>query len=198
MIKDHDRSGFFGGSDCKYVLASNRNTKSWKNWWDEKLGLTEHEQFETMYTRAGNLYEHSILKAVDPEVITDGQIIYDKYLLRVNYDGWNDGIIYECKTHNAKKDFKMTNDYYGQCQVEMFVYQKMHDKWFLPPMKKLVLVSYPLFDDEYDVEEDEIEIVESRIRTEEVKYNKDWVQTEYIPKVKELSRALKKGKFPTV
>lgn len=194
MIHDYDRSGYFGGSDCRYVLAKNRNTKSWKAWWDEKLGITESERYETIYTRAGNLYEHDILKAVDENVRCDGQIIHEKYKLRVNYDGWNDGIIYECKTHNMAKPFNFSKDYFGQCQVEMFVYKEMHKQWFLPPFKKLVLVVYPLYDDEY--EPDEITIYEDRITTREVEYDKDWIKTEYLPKVKELARALKKGKFP--
>ena len=198
MIHDYDRSGYFGGSDSRYVLAKNRNTASFMEWWDVKLGISPHTPFETRYTRAGNLYEPHILEAVDPDVVRDGQIIYEKYLLRINYDGWNDGTIYEVKTHQAKKDFKVTKDYYAQCQAEMFVYKKMHNKWFLPPFKRLVLVSYPLYEDEYDVEDGEIEIVPSRICTQEVKYDKDWVQAEYIPKVKELSRALKKGKYPPV
>lgn len=196
MLQDFDRSGYFGGSDCKHVMAKNRNTKTWKSWWDIKLGITQADQIGTVYTRAGNLYEHSILKTLDEDMTLDGQIIYEKYLLRINYDGYKDGVIYECKTHRAKNEFKVSKEYWMQCQVEMFVYKELAYKWFLPDFEKLILVNYPLHDDEYNVEEDEIEIVPGRIQTQEIEYDKDWVKAEYLPRVKELGRYLKKGKSP--
>lgn len=196
MLQDFDRSGYFGGSDSKHIMAKNRNTKTWNKWWNIKTGKEQADQIGTVYTRAGNLYEHAILQTIDEDMTLDGQIIYEKYKLRINYDGYKDGIIYECKTHRAKNEFRVTKEYWMQCQVEMFVYQKLSSEWFLPDFNGLVLVSYPLYDDEYVDTEEEVEINEGRIQLQEVQYDKDWIKTEYLPRVKELARALKKGKRP--
>ena len=69
MIENLDRSGWFGASDTKYIMKANHNTKTWKNWWDEKLGLIESDSSGNIYTRAGNIYEHPIIEAVDDGII---------------------------------------------------------------------------------------------------------------------------------
>ena len=194
MIENLDRSGYFGASDTKYVMAKNRSTKTWKQWWDVKLGLMEHEQWDSVYTRAGNLYEHAILTAINEDIETDGQIIHTKYPIRVNYDGWLDGTIYEVKTHKAENEFKLSQYYIWQCQVEMYVYQEMCDQYFLPPFKGLHLVSYGLNPDEYEVDEPEVD--PNRIVYHPIEYDKAFIKGEYIPRIKELTRALKKGKCP--
>ncbi len=194
MIKSTDRSGYFGASDCKFVMAKNRNTKSWKQWWSVKLGDMEPVQLGGQFIEAGNKYEHPILESIADDMVMDGQIIYEKYLIRVNYDGYRDGIIYEIKTHSNDKEFDLNKSYWMQCQVEMFVYQTMYEKWFLPPFKQLYLVSYGLNPDEYGVNYDKVEIDANRLRYHPVEYDKSWIKTEYLPAVKELSRALKKGK----
>lgn len=127
----------------------------------------------------------------------DGQIVMEKYLLRVNYDGYCDSIIYEVKTHKGDKEFQLIPAYWQQAQVEMYVYQTMYKKWFLPEFKKLYVVSYALYPDEYYLEDNEIEIDPDRIIMHEVEYDKAWVKGEYLPKLKELARALKKRKDPS-
>ena len=196
MIQNFDRSGYIGASDSKYVMAKNRNTKTWDKWWKTKTGEIPSDLTGNVYTRAGTLYEHAILKVIDEDMTLDGQIIYEKYKLRVNYDGYKDGVIYEVKTHRAKNEFKITNDYWMQCQVEMFVYMTLCSEWFLPDFKGLVLVSYPLHDNEYVDSEEDVEVYEGRIQLQEVAYDKDWIKGEYLPRVKELARALMKGKRP--
>lgn len=195
MIHSTDRSGAFGASDTKYVMSKNRNTKTWKSWWDTKLGKAENT-FGSIYTEAGNKYEHPILKAINEDMMLDGQIIHHRYLLRVNYDGFIDGTIYEVKTHKADKAFEISTAYWQQAQVEMFVYQEKSKEWFLPPFKELYIVSYGLNEDEYYLDWDEIEVDPDRIIYHPVAYDKAWIKGEYIPKVRELARALKKGKFP--
>lgn len=195
MIHDTDRSGYFGGSDCRFIMAANRNTKTWKHWWSTKLGEVEPDFQGSIYTRAGNLYEHGILETIDPEMTLDGQIIYEKYLLRVNYDGYKDGVIYEVKTHKSEKNFEIIPAYWQQCQVEMFVYKTLAKQWFLPEFKELYLASYALYPDEYYSEPDEVEIDPDRIILHPVRYDKAWIKGEYIPKVRELSKALKKHKM---
>lgn len=196
MIHEYDRSGWFGGSDCRYVMAKNRNTQTWKRWWDMKLGHIEGNMIDNIYTRAGNLYEHPILYSIHPDMTVDGQILMEKYRLRVNYDGWHDGVIYEVKTHKSEKPFEISTAYWQQCQVEMFVYRSMSEQWFLPPLKELYLVSYALAPDEYYVEDGEVEIDENRIIFHKVKYEKSFIKGEYLPQVRELAKAMKKGKFP--
>lgn len=195
MIHSTDRSGAFGASDTKYVMSKNRNTKTWKSWWDIKLGKAENT-FGSIYTEAGNKYEHPILKAINEDMMLDGQIIHHRYLLRVNYDGFIDGTIYEVKTHKADKAFEISTAYWQQAQVEMFVYQEKSKEWFLPPFRELYIVSYGLNEDEYYLDWDEIEVDPDRIIYHPVAYDKAWIKGEYIPKVRELARALKKGKFP--
>ena len=196
MIQDLDRSGWFGASDTKFVMAENRNTKTWLRWWETKLGKAESAFTGSIYTRAGNLYEHHILEAIDPDMRMDGQIIIDKYLLRVNYDGYKDGVIYEVKTHKNTKPFEIIPAYLWQAQVEMYCYKEKYKEWFLPEFKKLYIVSYALAADEYYCEDDEIEIDPDRIVRHEIKYDKHWIKAEYLPRLKELSRALRKGRSP--
>jgi hypothetical protein len=196
MIKDMDRSGWFGASDTRFVMMKNRHTKSWKEFWEVKLAHLHADPINTIYTHAGTIYEHHILRAIDKDIEFDGQLKYEKYLIRINYDGWKNGTIYEVKTHKAEKPFEISANYWQQCQVEMFVYQKMAEEAGLPKFNKLWLVSYGLFPDEYYLDELEIEIDTSRIMFHPVVYDKGWVKTYYVPRVKELSRALRRGKFP--
>ena len=196
MIHSQDRSGYFGASDSRYIMTDNRQTKTWKSWWSTKLGEIEPEFKGSIYTRAGDIYEHHILDAIDPGITKDGQIIIEKYLIRVNYDGYKDGTIYEIKTHKNDKPFEITTSYWQQCQVEMFVYQQMSKQWFLPDFKELYLASYALAPDEYYCNEDEVEVDPNRIILHPVKFDKHFIKGEYLPRVKELARALRKRKFP--
>ena len=191
-----------GASDTKFVMSNNWDSATWKQFWNTKVGGNNPNRFESIYTRAGNLYEHKILNAIDENIEMDGQIILEKHLIRVNYDGWlrtEDGtIIYEIKTHKAEKDFEISNAYWQQCQVEMFVFQEMHNKWFLPPLKELYLVSYALNPIDYGLSEDEIVIDTDRIVYHKVKYDKSFIKGEYLPRVKQLAKALRKGKYPSM
>ena len=186
-----------GASDSKFIMAENRSTKTWKQWWDVKLGEAESGFTGSIYTRAGNLFEHEILDTIDPEITTDGQILLDRYLLRVNYDGYKDGTIFEVKTHKNEKTFEIIPAYWMQCQVEMYVYQKMSEQWFLPDFDKLYIASYALRPDEYYLERDEVTVDPERIILHPVKYDKAWIKGNYLPRLKELARALKKRKSPT-
>ena len=193
-----DRSGYFGASDTKFIMNDNHQSKTWKEWWSVKLGSRETSFSGSIYTRAGNLWEHPILLAVDPGMILDGQIIHDKYLLRVNYDGFKDGIIREIKTHKyyADNPYSIPEEHWQQVQVEMYVYQEKYKQWFLPPFEGLEIISYALHPDEYYLEPDEIVIDPERIIHHPVKYDKHWIKAEYLPRLKECSRSLKKGKYP--
>ena len=202
MIHSQDRSGYFGASDTCYVLRDNHQTVSWKKFWNEKLGGISQSNL-SFAMKCGNAYEHAILDAIDPNIEKDGQIIIQDKLIRVNYDGYKDGIIYEAKTKFRGEDgaYKMTIDHWRQCQVEMYVYQEMCDQWFLPPFKKLYLVSYSLYETDRQKVSDGLEITAddidpNRINMEEVKYDKKFINKEYLKRVERLAKALRKGKFP--
>ena len=194
MISNTDRSGVFGASDTRYVMAKNRESKSWKQWWDTKIGLMESKQLGGAYIRAGNIYEHKILEAINEKMDMDGQISYGKYLLRVNYDGYMEGVIYEVKTHKAENEFKISRAYWLQAQVEAFLYQEMAEQYFLPPFKKIYIASYPLYPDEYDATFESATVDPNRISYHEIKYDPSWIKGEYLPNIKELARKLKKAR----
>ena len=187
-----------GASDTKFIMNDNHQSKTWKEFWSVKMGARESSFSGSIYTRAGNLWEHPILLAVDPGMILDGQIIHNKYLLRVNYDGFKDGIIRECKTHKyyADKPYTIPEEHWQQTQVEMYVYREKYKQWFLPPFEGLEIISYALYPDEYYLEPDEIVIDPDRIIHHPVKPDLHWIKSEYLPRLKICARALRKGRFP--
>ncbi len=191
MISNMDRSGWFGASDSAKVVAKNRKAKSWLAWWEVKMGLHDSEFTGSKYTEAGNKYEHHILTAISDKIEMDGQIKIEKLLLRVNYDGWHNGTIYEVKTHRSDKTFEVSKAYYQQAQVEMYAYKETYDDF-----KKLYIVSYPLYPDEYYTDAEDIQVDIQRMKFTEVKYDKTFIKSEYLPNLKELARCLRKEKFP--
>lgn len=184
MITNHDRSGWFGASDTRFVVAKNRDTKSWLNWWSVKLGLQEQPELRSEAIAAGTAWEHKILDAVNPAIRKDHQICIEKYRLRVNYDGDLNGTIYEVKTHNFLKEFAVTRPYWTQAQVEMFAMKT----------DKLYIVAYGLIAEEYKDYSGKVD--DGRLDYFKVEYDRGWIQNEYLPNLKELCRALRKGRFP--
>ncbi len=184
MIHNPDRSGWFGASDTNFVVTKNRDTKSFYYWWLEKLDLHKNE-FTSKAMAAGTAWEHKILDAVDPTIRKDHQIIIEKYRLRVNYDGDKNGTIYEVKTHSQDKEFKVTTRYWRQAQVEMYAMKTTN----------LYIVAYGLIPEEYD--NYFLPVDDKRIKFYRIEYDKGWIQNEYLPRLKELCRALRKGRFPT-
>lgn len=195
MISNQDRSGYFGASDTSMIVARNRETKSFKQWWSVKMGDMENVFKGNINTEMGNKYEHPILLALNDKMNTDRQIIIEKIKLRVNYDGDFDGIIYEVKTHKNTNEFVVTDRYRKQCQTEMFAYKQMQEELGLPPFKKLYIASYGLNPDEYNLKSD-VEIDPNRIMLHEIKYDKTFVKVDLLPNLKQLTRFLKRGKFP--
>lgn len=202
MIESYDRRYWFGASDTKQIMSDNHDTKTWMTWWNVKCGFEENPFKGNIYTEAGNLYEHPILKAVDEDMTLDGQLFLPKYRLRVNYDGYKDGCIYECKTHRGDKELLIDekHPYWRQCQVEMFCYQKCIQNETLPPALPdivtekgkpyMYLVSYGLMPDEYY--QGTAEVDPKRIRYQKIRYSKSWIKSEYLPRLKRLSKRLNK------
>ena len=86
MIHDFDRSGYIGSSDVRYVLGRWQGA-AFERWWLEKLGVRK-DHFANRFTRAGNAWEHPILRSLRiPGMVLDGQFHREDWLLRVNLDG---------------------------------------------------------------------------------------------------------------
>lgn len=188
MIQNTDRSGYFGASDTRYVVARNRETKSWKQWWSVKLGAVSSFT-GNRYTEAGNTYEHSILHTISDRINYDRQIINERLLLRVNYDGDLDGTIYEVKTHRAEKEFEVTKPYWQQAQTEMYAYKLMQEELELPEFNKLWIVSYGLYPDDYTAHQ---AVDPNRVAFHPIVYDKAFIKGELLPNLKSLSKKLRK------
>ena len=148
MLHNFDRRYWIGGSDIdKFVMAKNQQTKAWQKWWAEKCGLTESDHFVTQAMKTGTMLEHSILKSWDENVVWDGQILYPNLMLRINYDGWSDGIIYEVKCHRQGNEFSW-DKYRGQVITQAWVYEKMSEELQLPPFKEIIILEYPFTPEE--------------------------------------------------
>jgi hypothetical protein len=182
MISSHDRSYYIGASDTSYVVG-NWNTKTFDKWYATKLGLYS-SNFTNDAMMAGTYYEHRILDALNIwDLETDKQIICGR--LRVNLDGNTSDTIYEVKTHNVNKEFKVSKAYRYQVNVEMYAFD----------FRKAYIVAYGLEEKDYinyyrDIDRD-------RISFHEVKYDNDFIEQEYLPKLEYLSKCLDKGVYPT-
>ena len=163
------------------MVVGNWNTKTFENWWLEKLGLRKNE-LKTEAMQTGTNYEHKILKALEIESLEmDKQIIIDR--LRVNLDGNTDTCIYEVKTHNIDKEFKVSKQYWRQAQVEMYA-SKIH---------KLFIVAYALEENDYKNFFNGID--KERMQLIEVEYDENFIQEEYLPKIEILSKCFLFFKF---
>ena len=181
MIQSQDRSGYFGASDTSMVVG-NWKTKTFEKWWLEKLGLNKNN-ITTEAMKAGNNYEHKILEALEIQGLEmDKQIIKDK--LRVNLDGNTNTCIYEVKTHKEDKEFKVSKQYWRQAQVEMYA----------SAIYNLYIVAYGLNENDYNNYFNKID--KQKIQMIKVDYDKDFVENEYLPKLKVLSNCLKEGVYP--
>lgn len=181
MIQSQDRSGYIGASDTSIVVG-NWNTKTFENWWLEKLGIHK-SNISNEAIKAGNNYEHKILDALEIEGLEkDKQIIKDR--LRVNLDGNTNTCIYEVKTHNLEKEFKVSKQYWRQAQVEMYA-SNIHE---------LYIVAYALKENDYKNYFNEID--KERIQLIKVEYDEDFINNEYLPMLENLTKCLKEGAFP--
>lgn len=181
MIQSKDRSYYIGASDTSMVVG-NWNTKTFENWWLEKLGFYKNN-FSTDAMKAGNNYEHKILDSLNIEELEkDKQIIIDR--LRVNLDGNTNTCIYEVKTHKQDKEFKVSKQYWRQAQVEMYA-SKIYE---------LFIVAYGLEDKDYVNYFNEIDT--KRLELIPIEYDYKFIEAEYLPKLMILTDCLKRGVFP--
>lgn len=178
MIATKDRSGWFGASDTAYITG-NWSTRSFMSWWRTKLG-TGNSSISTRAMMAGTAYEHKILDFIGCQQ-RDRQIKIRRYRLRVNLDG-EDSIIREVKTHGKEK-FVVSKQYWQQVQVEMFAANKGAE-----------IVSYRLTEDDYDNYFNQIDA--TRIGFHAIERDDDWIQKEYLPKLKYCAWCLRRKRTP--
>ena len=176
MIHEFDRRWYIGGSDIdRYVMATNQGTKAWQKWWAVKCGLADNDMFVTSAMRTGTDLEHSILKAADEDVVWDGQIIYEPLMLRINYDGWSNGILYEVKCHRQGNEWSW-DKYRGQLITQAWVYNKMAEEMNLPEFKEIHVLEYPF------TPEEECTIYESAVAEKgDIPIDKDRINDITIP-----------------
>lgn len=179
MIRDHDRSGWFGASDTSMVVG-NWSTKSFLSWWMEKLGV-QRSTLKTEAMLVGTAYEHRILDAIGVP-IRDRQIRCRSLRLRVNLDGEDRNTVYEVKTHRSES-FRLTKGYWRQCQVEM-----------LATRKNCVVVAYRLNEEDYRNFFNPID--RDRLTFHEVAYDRAFLEEIYLPRLRYLSSCLKAGTLP--
>ena len=186
MITNHDRSGWIGASDTAYVIG-NWKTKTWANWWMQKIGInTDH--FDNKYTLAGTNWEHRILDSLHlPNLEKDKQIIIEDLRLRVNLDGNTPFRIKEVKTYQWEKGWKKTpKKYIDQVEVQMFA-SNIHEA---------DIVAYGLEPADYDNFLRDLD--PRRLQEIPVIYDLNWLDAVYLPKLRILAECLKRGVFPNV
>ena len=182
MIASKDRSGYFGASDVDKVVG-NYNTKTFKMWWLEKIGIDKND-FTNASMQAGTYFEHRILRSLGFEVELDKQIIIEDLLLRVNLDGNTNDAIYECKTYKCEKGFKVPLKYKRQVWVQMYA----------SGLRKAYIVAYGLVENDYknffnEIDKDRLELIP-------IEYNEKWIETDFLPKLRYLADCLRKGIMP--
>lgn len=180
MISDKDRSGYIGASDTVFVMR-NWNTKTFAEWWRVKQGLAVNN-ISTEAMKAGTAFEHKILDALDIVGLEkDKQII--KGRLRVNLDGNTDSKIYEVKTHNIEKVFKVSVSYRMQVNVEMYA----------SGIREACIVAYGL--DQKDYCNYFRGIDKERLTFHPIPYDEEFIQ-KYEKRLLHLSWCLENGMFP--
>ncbi len=185
MIDNQDRSGYFGASDTSVVMG-NWKTKTFQNWWMQKLGInTSHYTSTAML--AGTYYEHAILDVIGSPR-KDHQIIIPEYRLRINYDGDGAGRVDEVKTYKLEKGFTVSKGYWQQAQVQMF--GKLWEEGKLPEHK---IWAYALLPEDYNNFFNPID--RERLKDYPTVYDRDFIDG-YLRRLVYLKDCLEKGVMP--
>ena len=182
MISDQDRSGWIGASDTDKVIG-NWKTDTWMKWWMQKIGINT-DRFDNKYTLAGTHFEHRILESLGIPMELDKQVILEDIRLRVNLDGNTPSHIYECKTFQQAKGFKLPKKYINQVQVQMYA----------TGIHEASIVAYGL--EEADYSNYLREIDPQRRLLFDIPYDGAWVESKYLPRLHILAKCLKEGSVP--
>lgn len=179
MIRDQNRSGWFGASDTARIMGR-WDTPSFARWWLVKLGL-RRENFKTLEMETGTAYEHPILRCLGVPVL-DRQIKIRRLRLRVNLDGEDRVSVTEVKTY-GRPPFQVSRPYWMQAQAEMYAAKK--------PLR---IAAYRLEAEDYRNWFRPIDT--ARLSFHPVEYEESWVEWEYLPRLKHLAKCLRKGVWP--
>ena len=187
MIKDKDRSMWFGASDTAKIMG-NWDTKTFAKWWCEKIGFL-HNNFQTKYTLAGNFYEHKIANTIQEitghKLKLDRQIRIRKMRLRVNLDSEDKDTIYEIKTFKKEdEDWKCPKNYIMQVRVQMWVTKK-----------KGCIIAYPMEEENY--KNFFLPIERERLLRIDIEQDNLFIE-EYLKRLKYLAKCLKQKKYPKI
>ena len=185
MITDQDRSGWFGASDTSFIMG-NWKTKTFKNWWYTKLGITTND-FRNAAMNAGTYYEHAILDAIGVPR-KDHQIIIPEYKLRINLDGDGIGRLDEVKTYSLEKGFKVTKKYWQQVQVQ--IYAKRCEEFDCPTAN---IWAYGLLPEDYKNYFNPID--RERLKAYPIEEDRNFIY-EYLGRVSYLKTCLERGVMP--
>ena len=182
MIESKDRSGWFGASDSDKIIGK-WTSETFAKWWMQKIGINR-DNFSNKFTSAGTHLEHRILESLGIPMELDKQIIIEDLRLRVNLDGNTDDTIFECKTYQLVRGFKLPRKYINQVQVQMFA----------SGLRKAKIIVYGLKDEDYD--NYFLDIDPSRRDEIVLTYDERWVKEIYLPRLTYLAACLKEGRWP--
>ena len=175
-----------GASDTAFVVG-NWRTKTFEKFWLQKLGINQ-DHFTNIFMHTGSNWEHRILDSLNlPNLEKDKQIIIEDLRLRVNLDGNTPFRIKEVKTYQWEKGWKKTPPkYINQVQVQMFA-SNIHEA---------DIVAYGLEPEDYKNYLRDLD--PRRLQEIPVKYDPNWIESVYMPKLRVLADCLKRGVFPNV
>ena len=182
MIESKDRSGYFGASDTDKIVGK-WTSETFAKWWMQKIGINR-DSFSNKFTSAGTHLEHRILESLGIPMELDKQIIIEDLRLRVNLDGNTDDTIFECKTYQLVRGFKLPRKYIDQVQVQMYA----------SGLRKAKIITYGLKDEDYD--NYFLDIDPSRRDEIVLAYDERWVKEIYLPRLTYLAACLKEGRWP--
>lgn len=188
MIKNQDRSKWFGASDTNIIMSS-WETETFKEWWAVKLGY-KGKSFHSWIMDCGNIMEIPIIRHIEKaegKKIAIGKHPYYclRLRLRVNYDGLRKDEVIEIKT--TETHWKtVPKKYWQQCQVLMYRKKKMRTGLYAYKMETSDYASpyFPI-------------IASNRLKRYEILYDENFIEREYKPRLRYLASCLKQKKFPS-
>lgn len=198
MIKSiNSRVGIIGASDTRYVMMS-FETATFKKWWLEKIGLAERKEVSNIYMDTGTMLEKPVIdtycsmKKIKLNYGEEPFISEEYERLVVNLDAYNEKKNVEVKCVGFDKafnwQFKLDRNYYQQVQVQMLG----------SGLRKTTIVAYGLLPRDYDFSNlVNPKIDKNRIFEVEVDYDYEWLETQYIPRLKYLTYCFDNNKIPT-
>jgi len=182
MISNKDRSGWFGASETRCIVG-NYETKSFRSWWLEKLGLRINN-LTNLSMMAGTNYEHKILDAVVPFARKDHQILIPELKLRVNYDGDTNDAVHEVKTYSWKRGFKLHSYYQQQVWVQQYAKR----------VARGMIISYGLMANDYKNFFNDIDM--NRVGFHPIMYSEEFIEATYLPRLRYLCDCLERTALP--